>query len=206
MLNDINHLYFHFQYRHLFFFLFFFVQKHECGTKHLMFYLIIVCNLFISLFFNVNGQTCVHSSDPLVRCTTLGLVRGFRSDFTINTSNSTTTSIESRSVHAFLGIPYAEPPEGDKRFRKPFPKKPWSRSTIFNATTLPNSCYQMIIEWFNNTGERMWIPFTPLSEDCLYLNIWTPINAKQQQKPLAVMIWIYGGGFTSGSVGSCKCC
>lgn len=165
-----------------------------------MFYLIIIENLllFISIV-NVNGQTCVYSSDPLVRCTTQGLVRGLRSDFTINTSNSTATSIESKSVYAFLGIPYAEPPEGEKRFRKPIPKKSWPRSTIYNATVLPNSCYQMIIEWFNNTGERMWIPFTPLSEDCLYLNIWTPINAKQQQKPLAVMIWIYGGGFTSGS-------
>ena len=60
----------------------------------------------------------------------------------------------------------------------------------------------MIIEYFNTTGEKIWAPFTPLSEDCLYLNIWTPINARQQQQqqPLAVMIWIYEGGFTSESV------
>ena len=57
----------------------------------------------------------------------------------------------------------------------------------------------MIIDFFNTTGEKIWAPFTPLSEDCLYLNIWTPITTQQQQS-LAVMIWIYGGGFTSGSV------
>ena len=57
----------------------------------------------------------------------------------------------------------------------------------------------MILEVFNTTGERIWTPFTPLSEDCLYLNIWAPVSARQQQ-PLAVMVWIYGGGFVSGTV------
>ena len=157
-----------------------------------MFYSIVVILFIYISNRKILGQTCAHSSDPLVRCTTLGLIRGIRSDFFVNTSNSTTTSIEPKSVYAFLGIPYGEP----------VPKRLWSRSTIYNATTLPNSCYQMIIEYFNTTGEKIWAPFTPLSEDCLYLNIWTPINARQQQQqqPLAVMIWIYGGGFTSGSV------
>jgi carboxylesterase type B len=169
-----------------------------------MFYSIIFIIFFYISNRKIIAQTCVHSSDPLVRCTTQGLIRGIRSDFFVNTSNITTTSIEPKSVYAFLGIPYAEPPESEKRFRKPVPKRPWPRSTIYNATTLPNSCYQMIIEFFNTTGEKIWAPFTPLSEDCLYLNIWTPITARQQQQqqPLAVMIWIYGGGFTSGSV--CK--
>ncbi|CAF4803673.1 unnamed protein product [Rotaria sp. Silwood1] len=146
-------------------------------------------------------QTCVPSSDPLVRCTAQGLIRGMRSNFSVNISTLTTTSIESKSVYAFLGIPYGEPPNGEKRFRKPIPKRPWPRGTIYDATKLPNSCYQMIIEFFNTTGEKIWAPFTPLSEDCLYLNIWTPIinQQQQQQQPLAVMIWIYGGGFTSGS-------
>jgi carboxylesterase type B len=153
--------------------------------------------LFVS---RVRSQTCVHSSDPLVRCTSQGLVRGLRSDFVINTSNSSVNSMESVSVHAFLGIPYGEAPTGEKRFRRPVPRRPWARGTIFNVTSLPNSCHQMIIEFFNTTGEKIWAPLTPVSEDCLHLNIWTPITARQQQQPLAVMIWIYGGGFTSGSV------
>jgi carboxylesterase type B len=160
--------------------------------------------IFLFVFYvshqKITGQTCVHSSDPLVRCTSQGLIRGIRSDFLINTSNTTATSVEPRSVYAFLGVPYGEAPNGEKRFRRPVSKRAWPRGTIFNATSLPNSCYQMIIEFFNTTGEKIWAPFTPLSEDCLYLNIWTPINARQQQQPLAVMIWIYGGGFTSGSV------
>ncbi|CAF3328588.1 unnamed protein product, partial [Rotaria sp. Silwood2] len=51
---------------------------------------------------------------------------------------------------------------------------------------------------FNTTGEQIWIPFTPLSKDCLYLNMWISIN--DQQEPLAVMVWFYGEGFVSESV------
>lgn len=165
-----------------------------------MFYSTIVFFVFTIFTKKIIAQTCVHSSDPLVRCTSHGLVRGIRNDFYINTSNTTSTTIESKSAYAFYGIPYGEAPNGEKRFRKPIPKQPWPRGTIYNATTLPNSCYQMIIEFFNISGEAIWAPVTPLSEDCLYLNIWTPITAQQQQQPLAVMVWIYGGGFTSGSV------
>jgi hypothetical protein len=160
--------------------------------------------IFISLIYisnkKISGQTCTYSSDPLIRCTTHGLIRGIRSDFFVNTSNSTATTIEPQSVYAFLGIPYGESPEGEKRFRKPISKRPWPRGYIYNTTVLSNSCYQMVIDFFNTTGEKIWIPSTPLSEDCLYLNIWTPNGSRQQQQPLAVMVWIYGGGFTSGSV------
>ena len=165
-----------------------------------MSYSIIILILLHVFTKRVFSQICVPSSDPLVRCTIQGLIRGTRSDFLINGSySSPSASIEQRSVYAFLGVPYGEPPSGEKRFRRPASKRPWPRGTIYNATSLPNSCYQMIIEYFNTTGEKIWAPTTPLSEDCLYLNIWTPITIRQQQ-PLAVMIWIYGGGFTSGSV------
>lgn len=46
-------------------------------------------------------------------------------------------------------------------------------------------------------GATMWNSNTPYSEDCLYLNVWTPGNFKN--KKMAVLIWIYGGGFWSGS-------
>ena len=46
----------------------------------------------------------------------------------------------------------------------------------------------------------MWNPNTPVSEDCLYLNIWTPqLKTDSLKSPLPVMIWIYGGGFTTGT-------
>ncbi|CAF1191477.1 unnamed protein product [Rotaria sp. Silwood1] len=156
-------------------------------------YLIYICNS------KIYGETCVYSSDPLVRCTTQGLIRGKRLYFSVDKSNLTSKSNVSESVYAFLGIPYGEPPYGEKRFRKPIPKRSWSRGYIYNATKLPNSCYQMIIDFFNTSGEQIWIPFTPLSEDCLYLNIWIPINERQEEQLLAVMVWFYGGGFVSGS-------
>ena len=156
--------------------------------------------LFLLTFDQIDGQTCSYSSDPLVRCTTEGLIRGIRSNFLVNTSNSTTLLTEPQSVYSYLGVPYGEPPDGENRFRKPIGKRPWARGTIYNATNLHNSCYQMIIDFLNVTGEQIWAPFTPLSEDCLYLNIWTPANARPQQPLLAVMVWIYGGGFASGTV------
>lgn len=156
--------------------------------------------LLIFFFIKLDAQICSYSSDPLVRCTTEGLIRGIRSNFLVNTSNSTTLFTEPQSVYAFLAVPYGEPPDGENRFRKPIAKRSWTRGTIYNATHLPNSCYQMIIDFLNATGERIWAPFTPLSEDCLYLNIWTPANARPNQPLLAVMVWIYGGGFASGTV------
>lgn len=48
-------------------------------------------------------------------------------------------------------------------------------------------------------GIDMWIPNTPLSEDCLYLNVWTPHVRKTQSSPLPVMVWIYGGAYVIGT-------
>lgn len=143
---------------------------------------------------------------------------------------------------AYLGIPFAEPPIGRRRFRRPEPvQKPWTH--VLNATKLPNTCYQTPDLFFGDEfpGSTMWNPNTDLSEDCLYINVWvpnkTPTYAKsggssswpsrqqqdQQQlgggqrrkipsptdgdangkdpaaKKLAVMVWIFGGGFYSGT-------
>ena len=76
-------------------------------------------------------------------------------------------------VNAWLGIPYAEKPLGDLRFKRPVPIKNWNG--VLNATELPNSCYQVedtVIENFE--GVEIWNPNTPTSEDCLYLNVWAP--------------------------------
>ena len=148
-------------------------------------------SLLLPLFFVlISSQSCPNSNDPLVRCTSEGLIRGKRVYPSINRSTP---------VHAYLGIPYGEPPIGEQRFRRSIKKRPWNRSIIYDTTEYSNTCYQMIIDTLNATGEKIWTPTTPMSEDCLYLNIWTPIVNRQQQ-PLAVMVWIYGGGFTSGSV------
>ncbi|KAK6764551.1 hypothetical protein RB195_024756 [Necator americanus] len=97
----------------------------------------------------------------------------------------------------FLGVPFAEPPVGNLRFRKPKPKHPWR--TPLNATILPNSCIQSFDTYFGDFyGSTMWNANTPMSEDCLYMNIYVP-GKIDQSKRLAVLVWVYGGGFWSGT-------
>ncbi|KAG8276551.1 hypothetical protein J6590_063444 [Homalodisca vitripennis] len=99
--------------------------------------------------------------DPLIVETTSGLVRG------------TSKTVLGREVHLFTGIPFAKPPVGPLRFRRPVPVDPWHG--VYDATTLSNSCYQERYEYFPGfEGEEMWNPNTNISEDCLYLNIWVP--------------------------------
>ncbi|XP_039308794.1 acetylcholinesterase isoform X4 [Solenopsis invicta] len=135
------------------------------------------------------------SHDSLVVETTSGLMRGF------------SRTVLDREVHAFYGVPFAKPPVGPLRFRKPLPIEPWHG--ILNATTLPNSCYQERYEYFPGfEGEEMWNPNTNISEDCLYLNIWVPqkLRLRHKESPdnvgnngMAILVWVYGGGFMSGT-------
>ncbi|XP_032066270.1 cholinesterase-like [Thamnophis elegans] len=97
------------------------------------------------------------------------------------------------SVTAYLGIPYAEPPLGKLRLQKPLPHQPWKQT--LEATSFGNSCPQFI---FRDVPEaEMWSPKTPLSEDCLSLNIWVP--HPQPSSPVPVLVWIHGGGFLMGT-------
>ncbi|XP_013141553.1 PREDICTED: esterase B1-like [Papilio polytes] len=89
-------------------------------------------------------------------------------------------------IFSFRGIPYAQPPLGDLRFKAPLPPKPWNG--VRDAKKLGNQCYHYDI---------FLQKISPGSEDCLYINVFSP-NIKPD-KPLPVMVWIHGGGFTSGS-------
>ena len=95
--------------------------------------------------------------------------------------------IEATNMDAWLGIPYAQPPVGDLRWQAPQAVKPWQG--VRDATSFGNRCVQ-------GTG---WDPgySTPkLTEDCLYLNVYAPDNARRN---LPVLVWIHGGGFTGGA-------
>ena len=126
--------------------------------------------------------------DDLIISTTKGRVRGIR--YYLPSLGE--------AVDAYLGIPFAKPPTNHLRFRHPEPNEPWTG--IYNATKLPNSCYHNPDTFFGPTfwGSNMWNPTTRVSEDCLYINVWVPKTHPRLRKS-AVLVWIYGGGFYSGT-------
>ena len=95
-----------------------------------------------------------------------------------------------RGIRCFKGIPYAAPPVKTLRFRAPAPVIPWDG--VRPADSFGRNAMQGIV--FDDID-----PFTiGTSEDCLYLNIWTPAELNGSAR-LPVMVWIHGGGFAVGS-------
>ncbi|XP_040591281.1 carboxylesterase 1E-like isoform X2 [Mesocricetus auratus] len=99
-------------------------------------------------------------------------------------------------VALFLGVPFAKPPLGSLRFAPPQPAEPWN--FVKNATSYPPMCSQQAVEDqmpIINSKEK--IHFQS-SEDCLYLNIYTPADLRKNRKRLPVMVWIHGGALIEG--------
>lgn len=100
-------------------------------------------------------------------------------------------------ITVFKGIPFAAPPVGNLRWRAPQPAKAWDgvlKADTFGPIAMqdnpgrdPNAFYAR--EWNAD-------PEIEISEDCLYLNVWTPANAETEKLP--VMVWIFGGGLLCG--------
>jgi para-nitrobenzyl esterase len=103
------------------------------------------------------------------------------------------TTASRPGVQAYLGIPYAAPPVGENRWRAPQPLSPWKG--VRDADRFSPSCIQG-----PNTPFGPWtsefLLLGPVSEDCLYLNVWTAAAAGERRP---VLVYVYGGGFSSGS-------
>ncbi|KAH8672755.1 Alpha/Beta hydrolase protein [Tricladium varicosporioides] len=114
---------------------------------------------------------------PIIH-TTSGLLRGF-------------TAFS--DVQAYLGIPYAQPPIGDLRFSPPQPFQ-GNNASVKNCFTSTAGCFQQqYITAFSDRSTGI-----SESEDMLSINIWKPTNTNST-KSLPVMIFLYGGGFSSGA-------
>lgn len=92
-------------------------------------------------------------------------------------------------VRSFKGIPFAQPPVGDLRWREPQPVTDWTG--VRNADAFGPACMQRI-----SPTSDYWLRSKGMSEDCLYLNVWTP--AKSAGEKLPVLVYVFGGGFQNG--------
>jgi len=95
-------------------------------------------------------------------------------------------TLVNNEMRIFKGIPFAAPPVGNLRWRAPQPVAHWDG--VRNADTFGPVCMQNA---GGGGGDQK------VSEDCLYLNVWTAAKAAGEKRP--VMVWIYGGGYNTGS-------
>ena len=115
---------------------------------------------------------------PAVEATSAGLIKG-----------STMTSVHGTCIRSYQGIPYAQAPRGQLRLKDPKPLNSWQGT--LDATKLKPSCMQ--------GRSKFLFGILPMSEDCLYLNIYRPCS---EEKDLPVIVLIHGGGLTEGSGGT----
>ncbi|MHB8214632.1 MAG: carboxylesterase/lipase family protein [Candidatus Sulfotelmatobacter sp.] len=106
------------------------------------------------------------------------------------TESGTIIGISEGGLSVYKGVPFAAPPVGDLRWRPPAPVADWTGAR--KADAFAPACMQVGVSMPGETPPVV-------SEDCLYLNIWTPAKKKTAHERLPVIVWIYGGGYINGS-------
>ncbi len=100
--------------------------------------------------------------------------------------------VEEKGCTVFKGVPFAKPPVGELRFKAPVETDPWEGELLCDSySPAPIQLSRMA----HSPAQKM-----NVSEDCLYLNVWTPAESTDEKLP--VMFWIYGGGFQGGNAAS----
>ncbi len=123
-------------------------------------------------------------------CLSVALAGGALAADRVKTANGTLEAATAAGarVRMFKGIPFAEPPTGDLRWKPPQPVKSWKgvkQAAQFGPRCMQPSLYSDMM--FRSNG---------MSEDCLYLNVWTP--AKKKNERLPVLVYFFGGGYQAG--------
>jgi para-nitrobenzyl esterase len=128
-----------------------------------------------------DGQVLLIGDNVAVAETSYGKVKGY----------------QLRGIYTFLGMPYGADTSGANRFRPPQKPKPWT--DVFPAVWWGNSAPQNMERRYANAYASFadhW-NYDDVSEDCLRINVWTPGYGDGKKRP--VMVWLHGGGFTSGN-------
>jgi para-nitrobenzyl esterase len=106
----------------------------------------------------------------------------------VSTESGAISGVRENGLRVYKGVPFAAPPLGELRWRPPLRVAPWSGTR--KADAFAPACMQTGVSMPGETPPTV-------SEDCLYLNIWTPATSARERLP--VIVWIYGGGYINGS-------
>ena len=109
-------------------------------------------------------------------------------DLRVQTASGTLEGTYDSGIRIFRGVPFAQPPVGDLRWQAPQPVQPWEG--VRKADSFgPRAMQRFIFSDMNFRSDGV-------SEDCLYLNVWTPAQSGDEKLP--VLVYFYGGGFVAG--------